>query len=141
MPVSSGAIPRSDAGYFALSGKVPKTLPKPRRFRTSGLVRRVVHRVSASYLHQAGRKFADGTIELHFACRPVDHRTPDLWVVVADRARSEPRCVTNLRQALHRKGDILADIHVAGERGKRSAFLGGGAGNQRIRNRARWREG
>ena len=30
-----GNVPRSGAGYFALSGKVTKALPKPRRFRTS----------------------------------------------------------------------------------------------------------
>ena len=50
--VSDGDIPRPGACYFALSGKVTKTLPKPRRFRTSGFVRWLVHRVSASHLHQ-----------------------------------------------------------------------------------------
>ena len=34
-----GDIPRSGAGYFALSGKVTKALPKPRWFRTSSFRR------------------------------------------------------------------------------------------------------
>ena len=56
--VSNGIVPRPGAGYFALSGKVTKTLPKPRRFRTSRFVRRVMRRVSAGRLYQIGRNFA-----------------------------------------------------------------------------------
>ena len=42
-----GDVPRSGAGYFALSGKVTKTLPKPRWFRTSRfwrLLMRIIRR-------------------------------------------------------------------------------------------------
>ena len=40
-----GDIPRSGAGYFALSGKVTKALPKPRWFRTSSFRRWLMQRI------------------------------------------------------------------------------------------------
>ena len=131
-PASGGDIPRSGATYFARGGKVGKTPPKPHRFRTSRL-----HGGSwiASAWSPSPRSlnFAVRSCAIHFACRPADHRSPNLSVVAADRARSKHRCgAKRCSRTRHSKtkAQILFCVAGAGERGKRRMYLGGCAGHR-----------